>query len=75
MNKQSTSDKLSAVIVAVLIILTAWGNATVMLIVAILGLLVGLLFIFRESKTRGGALAATVELAIAIGISQMKLLR
>jgi len=56
----STSDKLSAIAVTLLLILTPWGNATVMLIVAIHGLLVELLFIFRENKTRGGALAATV---------------
>jgi hypothetical protein len=75
MNNQSTSDRLSVVAAALLLILTPWGNATVMLIVAILGLLVAMLFIFRENKTRGGALAATVGLAIAIGISLMKLLR
>ena len=71
----STSDKLSAIAVTLLLILTPWGNATVMLIVAILGILVGLLFIFRENKTRGGALAATVGFEIAISISLMKLLR
>ena len=36
MDSQSLSDKLAAVAVALLLILTAWGNALVMLVVALL---------------------------------------
>jgi hypothetical protein len=68
MDNQSISDKLSAIVVAVLLILAAWGNATVMLIVSILGLVAMLLF-FRKNITRGGALTAAVGLALAIGIA------
>jgi hypothetical protein len=40
MNSQSQSDKIAAAAVALLLILTAWGNAVVMLIFAVLGLVV-----------------------------------
>ena len=73
MNNLSTSDKLSAVVVAVLIILTAWGNATVMLIVSILGL-VAMLFALSGKKPLGGYFAATVGFVLAIGISLVVLL-
>ena len=74
MDHQSISDKISAIVVAVLLILAAWGNATVMLIVSILGLVAMLLF-FRKNITRGGALAAAVGLALAIGIALVILFR
>ena len=51
MEHQSLSDHLAAIIVALLLILTALDNATVMLIAAILGLPV-LIFIFRQSITQ-----------------------
>jgi len=74
MDNQSLSDKFAAIAVAVLLILTAWGNALAMLIVAVLGLVVGFLF-FRKSITRGGALAATVGFVLAIIIAVVFLLR
>jgi hypothetical protein len=74
MNDQSLNDKLAALAVAVLLLLTAWGNAVAMLVVAVLGLVVGLLF-FRKSITQGGALAATVGLVLAIVVALMILLR
>ncbi|MGB5932787.1 MAG: hypothetical protein WBH57_06960 [Anaerolineae bacterium] len=74
MDNQSLSDKLATVAVAVLLILTAWGNALAMLVVAVLGLVVGLLF-FRKSMGRGGALAATVGFVLAILIALVMLLR
>jgi len=74
MNDQSLSDKFAALAVAVLLILTAWGNAVAMLVVAVLGLVVGLL-LFRKSITRGGALAATVGFVLAIVIALVMLLR
>lgn len=74
MDNQSWSDKFAALAVAVLLILTAWGNALAMLVVSLLGLVVGLLF-FRKSITRGGALAATVGFVLAIIIALVFLLR
>lgn len=73
MNNQSLNDKLAALAVAVLLVLTAWGNAVAMLVVAVLGLIVGLLF-SRESITQGGALAATVGFVLAIVIALIMLL-
>lgn len=74
MNNQSLSDKLAALAVAVLLILTAWGNAVAMLVVAVLGLAAGVL-LFRKSIARGGALAATVGFMLAIVIATIMLLR
>ena len=74
MNDQSLNDKLAALAVAMLLVLTAWGNAVAMLVVAALGLVVGLLF-FRKSITQGGALAATVGFVLAIVIALVMLLR
>jgi hypothetical protein len=74
MDRQSLNDKLAAIIVAVLLILTAWGNAVVMLVVSLLGLVVGLLF-FRKNITKGGPLAAVVGFVLAIIIAFVMLLR
>lgn len=74
MNNQSLNDKLATIVVAVLLILTAWGNAVVMLVVSLLGLAVGLLF-FRKSITQGGSLAAIDSFALAIIIAFVMLLR
>jgi hypothetical protein len=68
MNHQSISDKLAVIAVSMLLILTAWTNAAVMLIVSILWLILFSL-ISKENITRGGALAATIGFVIAIGIS------
>jgi hypothetical protein len=43
MNKQLLIDGFGALVVAVMLILTAWGNAVAMLIFAVLGLIVGFL--------------------------------
>jgi hypothetical protein len=72
MNDQSISDKFAAIVVALLLILTAWGNAMVMLIFATLGLVVYVL-ISRRNIARGGSLAATVGFIFAIGFTLMKL--
>ncbi|MCJ7667742.1 MAG: hypothetical protein MUP04_05595 [Anaerolineae bacterium] len=74
MNNQTLSDKFAAIAIAVLLILTAWGNALAMLIVSLLGLVVGFLF-FRKSIARGGALAATVGFVLAIIIALVLLAR
>jgi hypothetical protein len=68
MKNQSSSDKLAALAVAVLLMLAAWGNAVVMLVVAALGLAVSVLF-YRKSIARGGVLAATVAFVLAIVIA------
>jgi hypothetical protein len=72
MNAQSILDKFAAIAVSLLLILTAWGNAQMMLIVATLGL-VAMLFIFRKEINQGGALAATVGFVLAIGVTLVKL--
>jgi hypothetical protein len=74
MNNQTLSDKFAVIAIAVLLILTAWGNALAMLVVSVLGLVVGLLF-FRKSIARGGALAATVGFVLAIIIALVLLAR
>lgn len=68
MENQSLSDELAAISVALLLILTALDNATVMLIVAVIGMPVWV-FIFRKSITWGETLTAFVGFAIAISIS------
>jgi hypothetical protein len=72
MNDQSISDKFAAIVVASLLIITAWGNAMVMLIVSALGLVVFAL-ISGKNISRGGALAATIGFVIAIAISLVML--
>lgn len=74
MDNQSLNDKLAAVAVSLLLILAAWGNAVVMLIVAVLGLVVSVLF-FWKSIGRGGVLSATLGFALAIAIALIMLLR
>lgn len=74
MDNQSLSDKLAAVSVALLLILTACGNAVVMLVVAALGLVVSVIF-FRKSITRGGALSATLGFVLATAIALIMLLQ
>ena len=74
MNNEARSDQFAAIAVALLLILTAWGNALAMLVVSAFGLVVGMLF-FRKSMARGGALVATVGFLIAIVIALIMLLR
>lgn len=74
MDNQSLSDRLAAVAVALLLILTAWGNAAVMLITAVLGLLLGVV-LFRKRLARGGALSATLGCMFAIAIALVLLLQ
>lgn len=73
MDNQPLSDKLAALAVALLLILTAWGNAVVMLVVAILGFVASVIF-FRKQITRGGALSATLGFVLAIAIGLIMLL-
>jgi hypothetical protein len=73
MNNQSLSEKLAAVAVALLLILTAMGNASLMFIFAVIGL-AAFIFIYRKNITRGGTLAATMGIALAISISLVVLM-
>ena len=74
MDSKSLSDRLAAVAVALLLILTAWGNAAIMLIAAAIGLVVSAI-LFRIQLTRGGALSATLGCVVAIAIALVMLLR
>ncbi len=74
MENQSLEDKFAALTIAVLLILTAWGNAVAMLVVSIPGLVAWALF-FRKSMVRGGALVVTVGFVLAIAIALVILLR
>ena len=74
MESKSLSDKLAAIAVALLLILTAWGNAAIMLIAAAIGLVVSAM-LFRIQLTRGGALSATLGCVVAIAIALVMLLR
>ena len=74
MDRQSQSDKIAAAAVALLLILTAWGNAVPMLVVASLGLAVTTV-LMRRSVARDGALAVTVGLGLAVGLASVLLLR
>ena len=64
MNKD---DAFPAVAVAVLLILTAWGNAIAMMIVSAVGLIIGL-FLYRGRFLKGGLLAAAVACVVAFVI-------
>ena len=68
MENRSLFDELAAITVALLLILTALGDATIMLIVAVIGLPVWM-FIFRKNITRGEILIATLGFAVAMSIS------
>ena len=73
MNNQSISEKLAAVAVALLLIFTAMGNASLMLIFAVIGL-VALIYISRKNMTRRGTLAAIMGISLAFSISLVVLM-
>lgn len=68
------TDKMAATGVALLLILTAWGNATIMLIVSALGLVVSAI-LCRKRITQGGALSAALGCVVAIAVALVMLLR
>ena len=74
MDTQSLSDRLAAVAVALLLILTAWGNAEIMLIVAVLGLVVSAILL-RKRITQGGAISAALGCVVAVAVALIMLLR
>jgi len=67
-DNRKLSDETTSVIVAVLLLLTAYGNAWVMLAVAGL-LLAGLFVLYRDDAVRGGALTAVVAAVVAAVIA------
>lgn len=69
MKTQTLADLYGALTCLLLLILTAWGNAVAMFVVAALGLGVGVL-IFRRSFWRG-ALAALLGLVVATALAAM----
>jgi hypothetical protein len=75
MESRKVSDNVAAVAVAVLMLLTAWGNAWVMLAVAGL-FMVGMFVVFRDNAVREGALPAIAAALVALVIAlAMVLLR
>jgi hypothetical protein len=68
MNDRQLSDRVAALLVAVLILLTAFGSGWVLLIASVLALAVGVLF-FRKSLRKGGALVAIVGFLMALVIA------
>ena len=71
---QTLSDKLAAIAVALLLILTAWGNAAIMLTVSALGLVVSAILL-RRRITQGGALSAALGCVVAVAVALVMLLR
>ncbi len=67
MNRKRVEYVFSAVVIAAFLILTAWGNATAMLVVSAIGLIVGIL-LFRGRTRRRGLLAAALGVAVAAAI-------
>ena len=68
MNDRQLSDRVAALLVAVLSLLIAFGSGWLLLIASVLALAVGVL-LFRKSLRKGGALAATVGFLMALVIS------
>ncbi|MBK9710884.1 MAG: hypothetical protein IPO81_06020 [Kouleothrix sp.] len=73
MGEQSRSDRLAALMIALLLIATAWGNAVALLLLALLGLVGGAIFL-RKSIGPSEALVATASFALAIVIALLLLL-
>lgn len=57
-------DALATIAIAVMLVLTAWGNAIAMMIGSMIGLVV-LLIVCEGKIFRGAALAAAVALTVA----------
>ena len=60
MKTASLSNLYSGLIIAVLVILTAWGNAVAMLVVSALAVAIGLLLFGRDFARRGAVVAVLV---------------
>lgn len=71
---RTLSDKMAAVAVALLLILTAWGNAAILLIASVLGLVASAI-LYRTRITQGGALSAALGCMVAVAVAVVMLLR
>jgi hypothetical protein len=74
MNGRISVDYVSAVVVAVLLVLTAWGNA-IALLLASLAILVAWIVVNPKDLLRRGAAPATAAAAIAAVIAIVMILR
>jgi hypothetical protein len=72
--KRPGSDWKIAIIVCLMLLLTAWGNAYSMLLVGGIGLAIGLVF-FRKTTARRGVLVAFVACFLAISLAIIMLFR
>ena len=72
--KRSLSGKPGAVAVALLLVLTAWGNAEIMIVVAVLGLVVSGI-VFRQRIAPDSVLSAAVGCVLAIAVGLIMLLQ
>jgi hypothetical protein len=68
MTHQTARESFGAIVVAVLLILTAWGNAFALLATSLIGLVIGLI-VFRGESIRESLLAATVGCAVAVVVA------
>ena len=68
MNDRQLSDRVAALLVAVLMLLIAFGSGWVLLVASVLALAVGVL-LFRKSLRKGGALVAAVGFLTALVIA------
>jgi hypothetical protein len=73
MGNRKLSDSAAALVVALLLLVTAWGNAWVMLAAAGLVLL-GMLLLFRDNLLHDGALPATAAALVGVAIALMMIL-
>jgi hypothetical protein len=73
MTYQAGRESFGVIVVAVLLILTAWGNAFALLTASLIGLAIGLI-VFRGELFRESLLAATVGCAIAVVVAFMTLM-
>ncbi len=72
--KRPLSDQFAALMVVLLLLLTALGNALLLFIFALAGLLAGMYY-YRGSMGRGGALTATAAFTAALIIALFMLFR
>ena len=62
--RKEKEDAFAAIAIAVMLLLTAWGNAIAMMVGSVIGLII--LFVAFEGKHfRGARLAAVVALSVA----------
>lgn len=68
MHMKDRLDILAAIGVALMLVLTAWGNAIAMAVVSVMGLVVALI-VFKGRSLKGTLLSATVAFAVGAVIA------